>query len=380
MTWRVTALKRALRPGGRSTGLIKGEVADEPGDGLYPGFSASGQDVWLQNAQFNGPGLVLSAVGARCGKVFEARGEWGTVANTAVLIPQTGHDPHFLWYLVNNEDFWEKGGAAQPYVRLSETLERRLSLPELGEQRAIADHLDAETVRIDALIEKKRRMVELMEEGWQAFLGSVLRPASGLRFKLLLAAPLAYGVLVPEHDESGVPMLRIMDLVPGGVALDSVARIPSVLSSQYHRTVLAVGDLVVSVVGTLGRSIEVTSELAGCNVNRALARVQLQEDVPRSLVRFWFGSLLFQDLARLATSSDSAQPTLGLGDLKDFQIGLPDDRSVWPQMSQVLELRRTEVERMTDTLQRQVNLLVERRQALITAAVTGELDVPGVAA
>jgi type I restriction enzyme, S subunit len=79
----------------------------------------------------------------------------------------------------------------------------------------------------------------------------------------------------------------------------------------------------VSIVGTLGKSVEATSKIAGSNLNRALARVQLRRGVPRSLVRFWFASDHFLDQARMATSSDSAQPTLGLGDLQTFNIGLP---------------------------------------------------------
>ena len=45
-----------------------------------------------------------------------------------------------------------------------------MSLPPLDDQRAIADYLDAETARIDALIEKKRRMVELLETSGSAAL------------------------------------------------------------------------------------------------------------------------------------------------------------------------------------------------------------------
>ena len=41
-------------------------------------------------------------------------------------------------------------------------------LPPLGEQRAIADYLDTETARIDALITKKRRLITLLEEAWSA--------------------------------------------------------------------------------------------------------------------------------------------------------------------------------------------------------------------
>jgi type I restriction enzyme S subunit len=273
-----------------------------------------------------------------------------------------------------------RAGMGVPHLFQADIKRFPLPLPPLQVQRAIADYLDTETARIDALIEKKRRMVQLLEEKWNAFLGSCLSSAPGLPLKYLLRAPLAYGVLVPEHDLEGVPMLRIMDLAPTGVDVTNVARIPKALSAQYRRTIVEPGDLVVSVVGTLGRSIEITPALAGCNLNRALARVQLRSTVPRSLVRYWFGSEPFQVMARLATSSDSAQPTLGLGDLKNFEVGIPADPTDWQTLTTHLERSRLRTHGFIVRLQRQLVLLVERRQALITAAVTGELEIPGAAA
>ena len=166
----LTALRRALRPSGISTGLIKGASSSEAEDGFVPGYSASGQDVWLPKATHFGAGLVLSAVGARCGKVFLADGEWSVVANTVVLIPQPGHNPRFLWYLTNNESFWVKGGTAQPYVRVPESLARKVWLPSLTEQCFIADFLDNETAQIDAISSKLNAQVDLLREHRQALI------------------------------------------------------------------------------------------------------------------------------------------------------------------------------------------------------------------
>ena len=64
-------------------------------------------------------------------------------------------------------------------------------------QRAIADYLDRETARIDALIEAKRRMVELLEERRRACVTRILR-VPRWRLMRLLARSMATGVLVPE--------------------------------------------------------------------------------------------------------------------------------------------------------------------------------------
>ncbi len=83
--------------------------------------------------------------------------------------------------------------------------------------------------------------------------------------------------------------------------------------------------------------------------------------------------------ARLATSGDSAQPTLGLGDMKNFMIGLPMDSSCWPSIAERMLQRLNPIERAAAKLDHQELLLLEHRQALITLAMTGELEIPGLA-
>lgn len=274
----------------------------------------------------------------------------------------------------------DQGNVRTPRINVEDLGQILLALPSLRLQGVIAEFLDAEIARIDDLMRGELRLIQLLEERWRSALWSEFDPSSGVRLKHLLSAPLAYGVLVPQHDEDGVPMLRITDLRSGHVKLGTVTRIPLRQSLEYRRTILAAGDLVASVVGTLGRSIEVGTELVGCNLNRALARVQLQPDVPTALVRFWFESDLFAKQAQAATSGDSAQPTLGLGDMKNFLIGLPVSRSGWASLATRLEKRRVVLDAIIGRLNRQVDRLRERREALITAAVAGELDLSMVAA
>lgn len=248
----------------------------------------------------------------------------------------------------------------------------------LMRQRAIADYLDIETARFDVLIAKKRELRSALRERYVAVVREELGHREGVRLKHLLAAPLAYGVLVPVPDPDGVPMLRITDLRSGTIDFGAVNRIPASLSTEYRRTILEVGDLVVSVVGTLGRSIEVSRGVAGANLNRALARVQLKGNVPRSLIRLWFESDDFQLQAGLATSGDSAQPTLGLGDMKNFTVGIPADARRWSVIADRVVRRLSPIDDAVKKVNEQERLLLEHRQALITAAVTGELDILAV--
>ena len=82
------------------------------------------------------------------------------------------------------------------------------------------------------------------------------------------------------------------------------------------------------------------------------------------------------DMAKLATGGGTAQPTLNLGDLANFKVGLPEKTEEWPALLAELDEVCGRLDEIENTVNRQIDLLHERRQALITAAVIGQLDIP----
>ncbi|WP_426663983.1 restriction endonuclease subunit S [Rhodanobacter aciditrophus] len=131
--------------------LIKGKLSSLPSRRLYQAFSASGPDVWTEHFEYQGDGIVVSAVGARCGKSFLAHGEWTAIANTHVIIPDPeAFETKFLWYALNDEDFWIKSGSAQPFVVVSKSLARKFALPPRHEQTRIVEKLEELLSDLDA--------------------------------------------------------------------------------------------------------------------------------------------------------------------------------------------------------------------------------------
>lgn len=123
--------------------LIKGKMQSGPAKNLFQGFSASGADVWSDSYEYEADGVVVSAVGARCGKSFLARGKWVAVANTHVVIPfSDALDVNFLWYGINDEAFWVKSGTAQPFVVVSKSFDRSFAIPPRAEQTRIVEKLE----------------------------------------------------------------------------------------------------------------------------------------------------------------------------------------------------------------------------------------------
>ena len=123
--------------------LIKGKLESEKALGLFPGYSAAGQDVWLDHFESEGDAAVVSAVGARCGKAFKATDKWSAIANTTVLWPLTSAMTiDYLMLIANNENFWIRSGGAQPFVAFKPSLEQVVWVPPIAEQHRIVAKVD----------------------------------------------------------------------------------------------------------------------------------------------------------------------------------------------------------------------------------------------
>jgi len=168
--WEVVAPKRMLQSRSAGAAPIKNTASPEPRASYVPAFSASGQDVWLPSPMFHGPGLVLSAVGARCGKTFKADGAWAIVATTHVLMVRHSQNRDYWWYVTNNEAWWERAGAAQPFVQISETLDRRWAVPPLPDQAAIVRYLDHADQKVRHAIRARQQLIKLLTEQKQAII------------------------------------------------------------------------------------------------------------------------------------------------------------------------------------------------------------------
>jgi len=150
--WVAVTASNVFVPRSGNSKLIKGKLFSESAEHLFPGYSASGQDVWLSNFEYEGTAVILSAVGARCGKAFLANGKWSAIANTHIIWPLLDLVlPEYSMLLLNNEDYWIRSGGAQPFVKVTETLQKPVFLPPLDEQSRIVTRVEELMQLCDAL-------------------------------------------------------------------------------------------------------------------------------------------------------------------------------------------------------------------------------------
>lgn len=100
----------------------------------YPAFSAKGQDGNLAKFDYDQMGIVLSAIGAGCGKTWLALGKWSCIKNTIRVLSKDSHS-HLLayfYFLSNDPDFWPKRGSAQPFIGQEDARSIEIVLPPVG--------------------------------------------------------------------------------------------------------------------------------------------------------------------------------------------------------------------------------------------------------
>lgn len=253
----------------------------------------------------------------------------------------------------------------------------------MDRQRAIADHLDAETARIDALIAKKRRMIELLDEQFFVFTDQVVWKGVEARTPLMFltdpARPVMYGIVLPGPDVAdGIPIVKGGDVVARRLSPSLLNRTTREIEAPYARARLAVDDLVFAIRGGVGDVEMVPTELSGANITQDVARIAPGRGISPQWLRFVLmtGAVKAQVAARITGATIKG---LNIWDLK--RILVPASHQIRQERDLVLLVNAEQrLGRLRAALGGQIDLLVEHRQALITAAVTGALDIPGVAA
>lgn len=303
-----------------------------------------------------------------------------------IVRPRSGVDARFLAYVLRSQPFLQDGATRLQGVgnlrRVpAEFLEKfPVAISDPPQQRAIADYLDRETAQIDTLIEEQRGLLGLLDERSQAVIDEAFEPATAnpTRVLRLLRHRPSYGVLKPDYvdAESGsVSLIRVGDIL----RLHERPQLPQISSKQsaeYARTELLGGEVVLGVVGKLGQAAVIPRDMTPANTNRPVAVLRCRNEVPAELLALWFRTTEFHRQAADATAGDSIQPTLGMRDLSSFTVN-------WPaRPAEALDGLRQElssIANLADSASQCIALTQERRAALITAAVTGQIDVGSAA-
>ena len=186
------------------------------------------------------------------------------------------------------------------------------------------------------------------------------------------ASPIAYGVLKPgDYIQNGIPLLQIRDVIYGEIDIDQLHRISEELDSQYSRTRLLGGEIVVSLVGTIGRVALLPVSLEGSNLHRNLARIHVSKAYDSKFICYFLNSDCAQAAIKLTTFG-STQALLNLADLRNLSVALPsllEQRAIASALS--------DVDGLLGGLDRLIAKKRDLKQAAMQQLLTGQTRLPG---
>ncbi|MFI8444353.1 restriction endonuclease subunit S [Streptomyces rochei] len=270
-------------------------------------------------------------------------------------------------------------GSTHKTIYMPDIEQLRVPLPPLEEQRRIADFLDAETALIDRLLSTRQRHIGLVEERWESSIYQELIQSGAPEIELrrlgveVTTGPFGTVFSASEYQEGGIPMVNPLHIRNGEITPDFHHAVAPETAARLTRHRLRAGDLVVGRKGDLGRAALVQASQDGWICGSDCIAVHPGEGIRSHFLDYVLRSQYIRSQL-LARSLAATMPSLNEGSLLSLRIPrltLHEQDS----MSNRLDQAHDWLVRARHSMRRQVALLSERRQALITAAVTGQFDV-----
>ena len=203
--------------------------------------------------------------------------------------------------------------------------------------------------------------------------------------KLLVDESISYGIVQPgDHTENNsVPIIRVQNIKNGYIYTDNLLKVSSEIEDKYRRTRLLGGELLITVVGSIGECAIVPKSLKGLNVARAISVARIKNEFDTRFVKYCFKTedVKFQ---LYGNTNDTVQPTLNLSLLKNIKINIPyldEQEAIAEVLSSLddkidlLRLNNKTLEELAGTIfQERITSRVEQKGKLkeyITTANTG---------
>lgn len=307
----------------------------------------------------------------------------------AVLSPRDEVHPRFLSWYLQGDEFVSRieassTGVSYPAITATQLMALELLLPPLDVQSAIADHLDRETARIDTLIEEQQRLIELLRERRRVVAQHVITEgglaADAVTDKLARSAHVGNGS-TPRRENAaywdGGDIPWVNSSVVNQSRVGSAEQfVTAAAFRECHLPLVAPGSVLVGLTGqgkTRGMATILDIE-ATVNQHVAYLTPDRSRWIPEYLL--WSLRASYDELRRLSEENGSTKGGLTCETLKRFRFAMPP-LDVQRSIAARIDEQTAKIDALMAETERFIELSRERRSALITAAVTGKIDVAG---
>ena len=315
--------------------------------------------------------------------------------------------PSFYKYYVESKSYQEQleaysKSSAQSGVYMGDIISTAVVLVPMREQTKIAAFLNHETAKIDTLIDKQQQLIELLKEKRQAvishavtkglnpdapmkdsgveWLGEVPEHWDITKLKYYSSIQGGYAFSSTSFTEEGIQILRIGNVYQNRLALE---RQPTFVNKNLLQELpefkVQRNDILMSLTGTLGkRDYGFAVKIEHDNIfllNQRVAKLQpFTEKIDSDFLIYilWSESYLTQ---LYSLPSGTKQANLANSDVLGVTIAVPPSKEEQKKIAEYLNQKLKSFDVTIEKANSAINLMQERRTALISAAVTGKIDV-----
>jgi type I restriction enzyme S subunit len=186
---------------------------------------------------------------------------------------------------------------------------------------------------------------------------------------------ITYGIVVPgPEDPFGNFMIRAQDYSKGWVHSSNIFRVGHKVDESYKRSRVNSGDVLLTIVGSIGNTAKVPEELDGANLTQQTARLSFDDNIADYYLSVLRSDIGKKQIYRYAKSG--VQPSLNLGDVEKFEVPVPPI----PEQKKIAQILSTWDKAINTTEQLIANSL-QQKKALMQQLLTGKkrlLDENGV--
>ena len=149
-----------------------------------------------------------------------------------------------------------------------------------------------------------------------------------VRLGSLVRRKIGYGIVQPgASPEKGVPVIKANNIIAGLTSIDELDNTTQEIDSKYPRTKLNGGELIISLVGTVGKTAIVPSSFAGCNLVRATGLIDIEDPSLTKWVKYYIASSKGQYYINTNLNT-TVQATLNVKSLAEMPIPIPPKREM----------------------------------------------------
>lgn len=398
--WSITKIKYLFSIG-RGRVISQEELVDE---GEFPVYSSqtanNGCLGYISTYDFDCEQLTWTTDGANAGTVFLRQGKHNCTNVCGTLQSKNGnlHLRYFLYCLQYVTQFYKRPDTNGAKIMNGEMAEIIVTDPSDVEKSAIANFLNHETAKIDTLIEKQQQLIQLLKEKRQAvishavtkglnpnapmkdsgveWLGQVPEHWNVSRIKNIVSIPVTDGPHeTPKFLDSGVPFVSAEAVSSGELDFNKIRGFISeeanaIYSKKYSPKKYDI--YMVKSGATTGVSAIVETDNV-FNIWSPLAVIRCGIDFEPYFVLNFMRSEPFQEAIKLNWSFGTQQ-NIGMGVIENLHVPCPPKPEA-EEISRFLQNEEKKFSAVVSNAYDAIQLMQERRTALISAAVTGKIDV-----